>query len=214
MPQTLVLILLFILTGCGKKSAQQDYVLMDQMPDAAESEINGEHLKIFSSLSKVDGSAGQDLLWLDSICTEDAKGLGLSGLYKAMVTTSKRRACQSADCTKQGLGESMDWVLAAKTEYRLPDGKTILGETNELALMDFPLRNPLSSSSEKLWTGFSDYWTSPYYSFESCAGLTNNLDTGFVGDASSLNADLLKKSSLSSCKKKYSIICVEQKSSP
>jgi hypothetical protein len=210
MSQLLILTLILIFAACGNKSAKQNAPFMDQMPETGEIEIQGKYLHIFPSFSKVDGSSGKDLSSLDGVCTSDALSLGLHGKYKAMVNTSNRRACQSADCFKKGAAENRDWVLIPEMEYRLPDGKTLIGETNESGIFTFPLKNPLSSSSLKLWTGFADYWTTPYYSFESCAQMTNQRETGFVGDASSVSADLLKESKLKSCKAKLSVICVEQ----
>jgi len=210
MPQLFFILSLVLFQACGKAGSKSPSYVIDQLPGTTEPEVQETYLKIFSSLSKMNGSLGKDLAQVDGLCQSDATALGLSGTYKAMVTTDKRRACQSADCLKGGLAENLDWVFSPETEYRLPDGRTIVGKTNESALLQFPLKYPLSSSSVLLWTGFSDYWTRPYYNFESCAGLTNVLETGFVGDASAVNADLLKKTSLSGCKKEFSVICVEQ----
>jgi hypothetical protein len=207
-----ILSLALILAACGNKSFKSNAPLIDQMPGTGEAEIQDKYLRIFSSLTKVDGSSGKDLLSLDEVCSSDALSLGLIGEYKALVSTPKRRACQSADCLKKGSAENKDWVLVPEMEYRLMDEKTILGRTNEAGIFIFPLNNPLSLFSLKVWTGFSDYWTSPYYPFESCAQMTNQKETGFFGEASSTSANLLKQNNILSCKEKLSVMCVEQAS--
>lgn len=210
MSKILLLSLLLIASACGKEGKVKFNSSIDPMPGTGESLPVGQHLKIFTSLTLLDGSLGKELSYLDAVCMSDAMKLGLSGEFKAMVSTKERHACTSADCIKSGPAENTNWVLSPETEYRLPDEETLVGVTNEAGLFVFPLQNALSSTPKKIWTGFAEFWTSPYYSFESCGGLSNPLETGFVGEASALSADFLKRSTLSSCKEKHAFICVEQ----
>lgn len=210
MHRLLSLFLISFLIACGGKEKKNVDFQVDQLPNTGDSENTTPFLRLFPSLTKWDGASGKELPFLDTGCTADAQRLGLKGIYKAMVSTEKRIACKSADCSKLGLAEALDWVLLPKTEYRREDGKTIIGETNERGIFDFPLENSISVNAQKIWTGLADYWTSPYYSFESCAGLANCRETGFIGEASAVSAELLKKTSILSCKEKLSVICVEQ----
>lgn len=213
MPQ-IYLLLILLLIACGRARNSAPLPVVDQMPGTTMPEIESNYLKIFPSLTLWDGSSGKETMVLDAGCTLDAQRMGLKGSYKALVSSKERRACTSADCQTKGREEHLDWVLEPNMEYRLSDGKTVFGYTNELSLFDFPLKNSLSSHPKKIWTGFAEYWTSPYYSFESCAKLTNKRETGFVGEASSLGSNLLKVSNLSSCEEKYSVICVESPTLP
>lgn len=197
-----------LLVGCGRSGSTKLAPLTEETPGPIQAPGISSRV-IFVSQTHFTGAAGKDLSSLDALCQTDAQSLGVSGAFKALVSTPQRRACQSADCIKAGAREGQDWVLSPDTDYSRIDG-TLIARTDERGIFTFPLVNPVSVESGTIWTGFSDYWTSAYYSFESCSGLTSESETGFVGEISSDGSQLLKTHRILSCSKKLPVLCVEQ----
>lgn len=157
----------------------------------------------------IDGIAGAD-----DFCESDANYPG-TGTYKALIVDPEgdRVACTTANCDG-GLGEHVNWVLAANTEYRRMDGVTVIGTTNSSGLFPFPLENEIGVGSKFVWTGLKD---SPAWVADgdnSCSGWTEDEDEifGLAGSAKAgvTNAAALLNGKRLNCHTKRHLYCVEQ----
>lgn len=157
---------------------------------------------------------------LDGHCQTEAnsKGIGHSGktIYKAFFVANsdsytKRLPCLTAYCGS-GAGEANGWILEASRQYRREDGTTVIGTTNANRIFDFPLTNSFSSTSEQIWTGFTESWAMPTNnSLNTCSFFTSQ-DSGistYVGDAGVTNEDAIY-TTMATCNTSQKLLCVEQ----
>lgn len=141
----------------------------------------------------------------------DAKYPG-TGTFKAlMVDGSTRVACTSNNCATGGTAEQIDWVFSPSTIYIRTDG-TLIGSTNSLGLLTFPLTNDFSAATSftDIWTGLGGNWTT---SPNTCAGWSNGTNTvnGSLANASQQTSDLAVTGATAFCINPGGLIaCVEQ----
>ena len=104
---------------------------------------------------------------------------------KAMIVsgTDVRRACSSPNCGTSGAAEHIDWVFKANQTYARLDGTTIIGTTNSLGLLPFPLQNGLGGTGRIYWTGMTSSWETSGLDCNGWSGTT--CGTVYVGHDSS-----------------------------
>jgi hypothetical protein len=147
----------------------------------------------------------------DLNCQTDSNKPGGTATWKAMlVDGGTRRACTSANCSTSGNGEHNDWVLKPNATYVRPDG-TLIGSTNDKALLVFPLSNSIGIGSFLPWTGLNTDWTSD--TSNNCGGWTiDDAGYGSVGEAGAATAAAIRYNltPLGPCASGKPLYCVEQ----
>ena len=138
---------------------------------------------------------------IGSINSADAKcQLEFGSDYKALIGDQGVR-----DNTLPG------WVLTADTEYRKPDGNTIVGSTDSNGCFAFPLNNPVYSDGwAGVWTGLNSSCQAPG---SDCDGWTAEPPVkGISGAASSIDEGLLvaNPGDPTWCYYPFHIYCVSQ----
>lgn len=111
----------------------------------------------------------ETLSGFDSACNSDASRPN-SGTYKAVMASSARTACTTANCSG-GVSENSDWALSASTEYRRVDGTTVIGTTTAAGIFSFALDNSVNGAGNVAWTGLDADWTN---SSDNCTNWTSN----------------------------------------
>lgn len=109
-------------------------------------------------------SLNNGLATLDADCASDAGKPNDGQTYKALVGSS----------TRQALPTNIGWVLSPRQEYVSSVTGLTLGTTNDSAVFNFPLQNPLSSAGGYGYaTGLNADWTVG----ENCSDWTTNAST-------------------------------------
>jgi hypothetical protein len=77
--------------------------------------------------------------------------------WKAFIGTNTRHVCTTPGCSG-GVAENLDWVMEAGTEYRRMDGITVIGTTNEDAILgEDDFINSFDDGPNGLaWSGIAD----------------------------------------------------------
>jgi hypothetical protein len=132
---------------------------------------------------------------------------------KAMLSyESTRRACTSANCQSGGASEHIDWVLAANATYTRTDG-TVIGTTNSIGLLTFPLIHPVSPTTIDAYLGFTDTTSEPWVEASSnfCSGWSSS-SGGAVGNAGAMGASDVTFDFTNdlTCNTAANILCVQQ----
>jgi hypothetical protein len=145
----------------------------------------------------------------DASCNSDSNKPN-SSTYKALIVDGTNRvACTSANCATSGNSEHVDWVLAASTQYKRPNG-TVIGTTNSLKLFTFNLTNAISPmiSNSYAWTGFSSSrdWTT---SASTCSSWSSTSGNGEAGRLASTDAQSMQYFT-PTCSSSRFLYCVEQ----
>jgi len=162
--------------------------------------------RIFVSSSTSQGNFG-NVEAADALCNADSLKPTYSGTFKAMVTSTTRRACSSFNCSTSGSSENLDWVLSPNTYYERIDGAAI-GTTTEAAIFSFSLATSFDLLAKEVWTALSSSWMS---SGSNCLSWTNNTSgsTSVVGLAHQTDSRSISSYS-QFCDRAQSFICVEQ----
>ncbi len=162
--------------------------------------------RIFLTTATTAGNWGS-IAGGDTFCNSDAgKPTGV-GIYKAMVGSSGRKACNNAGGCIGFTAESIDWVLAAGIKYYRPDG-TFIAQANSDRIFTFPLTNSISTISTNVWTGIDAGWNTTTASTAECTGWTN-AGFGNYGTSNGTDSSILYVSN-SACGTVYRLYCVEQ----
>lgn len=187
--------IVFLLAACGQSGGVS--------PNGSTSTTtpSASPKRIFISATTSNGSFGTATA-ADAICAADAnKPTG--GTYKAMVVSSARIACTTANCSG-GISEHTDWVLRPSTVYQRADG-TAIGTTGANGVFTFPLTNSFGGATVA-WVGLSSNWTSS----NTCSDWSSGL-FGVNGNYAITN---MTSSSVfantGGCNSSSSFICVEQ----
>ncbi len=168
--------------------------------------------KMFLTAATYDGNLG-GVTGADAKCMSDANYPGV-GTYHALITDGTTRvACSTPDCTG-GISEHVDWVLLANATYCRTDGTIEIGTTSNIGLINYPLANTISASTNTIWTGLHIGWTDNL----DCSHWSDNATgpsrphNGNMGDATSTTDAFVDSNSDNSatCNNLKSIICVEQ----
>ena len=149
----------------------------------------------------IGGAAGADALCMNSAAKP------ATGVYKALIVDSGRRACQNSNCTSAT--ENINWVLKPNKTYYRTDALTVIGTTNAAGIIIFPLQNTVSATANLAFTGLNSDWISN--SAFTCNNWTSG-DTGdqsAVGDLSSTGGASIFQQKLF-CNLNAQLICVEQ----
>ena len=107
---------------------------------------------------KTIGGGATGALGADAICQTEAAANSIT-TAKAMLVSSTRIACTSANCVTGGASEHTDWVLAANQAYVRADGTTSIGTTTSAGIFSFPLTNSITAGASFNWTGMATDWT-------------------------------------------------------
>jgi hypothetical protein len=109
-----------------------------------------------SGVNSLGGTAAAALAAADAACMSDANKPSGGGIYKALLASSVRRACTSANCGSSGIGENLGWVLKPSADYYRADGTTKIGTTTAAAVFAFPLDESINTNSANVMTGLSN----------------------------------------------------------
>jgi hypothetical protein len=131
----------------------------------------------------------------DSICNSDANKPN-SGTYKALIGVASVRY--------GSVGRQKDWVFAASTTYKRPNG-TVIFTTNVNAVPPSSFSNAISTSSAYVWTGFDSTWGVS----SNCTGWTSITTTGIIGESDRTDYTFAAYSN-ASCEDNLNFYCVEQ----
>lgn len=170
----------------------------------SDSTSNGD----FDSLGNSNGNGIKEA---DALCNADANKPNDS-VYKALLSaTDTRQACTSANCETEGAQENLDWVFQPNTEYRRPDGTTVIGTTTEAALLINPLDNSVDGGSgpARVWTGTTHNYRIDPSNCTNWSNGTSGVD-GLNGDPASDNPTFLSDT-FQNCDTTAAVYCVEQK---
>lgn len=146
----------------------------------------------------------------DTNCNSDINRPS-SGTYKAMLVSSTRRACSNSFCFT-GVGENLNWVFKASTNYVRVDGTTLIGKTNDAGIFwdgnSITLKNGFSTASQPIWSGMNSDFTN---SSNNCTNWTSN-SVGIQGQygISNLTSSGALNISSATCNNIGFLICVEQ----
>jgi hypothetical protein len=196
------LLLLLLLFGCN------NYGLRDQLENpGGTSSAPPPVYRIFVTAGNPDGNLG-GIIGADSQCQNDGANPDTSRTWKAMLVGGVvRRACSTANCSG-GISENIDWVLRPKANYVRPDG-TLIGSTNDRALLTFPLSNSIGISGVQPWTGLNTDWTTD--GTKNCSNWTTDFNEyGRVGQANLTVSEAIDVSNIRACDDSGPLYCVEQ----
>ncbi len=169
---------------------------------------------IFYTATKINGkieslpTAGKTIDKADAVCNADSNKPN-SSTYKALISTSDRIACTSANCTVGGATENKQWILKANTTYKKSDGTT-LGTTNSSGIITGNLGTDLggTNSVDFAWTGLSSDWQGDS---NDCSAWNDdhNSGKGIAGGLWEIGSAWISGYQYG-CDQKMSLICVEQ----
>jgi hypothetical protein len=161
--------------------------------------------RIFVTTNNFNGDIG--ISGADLNCQSEGDGIAAGRTWKAMlVDGTNRRACSFANCPS-GISENHNWVLKPNAAYVRPSG-TLIGNTNDRALLTFPLSNSIGESVVQPWTGLNTDWTTD--GTNNCNGWTNaGSYTGAYGQDINSDAGAIRFDS-SMCASARPLYCVEQ----
>lgn len=154
---------------------------------------------IFVTNSSTQGS------FTDSVCSSDLNKPS-TGTFKAMIVSTTRRACSTANCSG-GVSENLDWVFKANTMYYRTDRSTLVLETNSNGIFT-SMNTAFGLNSESVWTGLNSNFTT---SANTCSNWTNNTG-GFQGTYGIPTPSLPSAYNFGSqiCSIFTNVVCVEQ----
>lgn len=154
---------------------------------------------IFVTNSSTQGS------FTDSVCSSDLNKPS-TGTFKAMIVSTARRACSTANCSG-GVSENLDWVFKANTMYYRTDRSTLVLETNSNGIFT-SMNTAFGLNSESVWTGLNSNFTT---SANTCSNWTNNTG-GFQGTYGIPTPSLPSAYNFGSqiCSIFTNVVCVEQ----
>ncbi len=143
-----------------------------------------------------DGNFPGTIAPADTMCTTEATNRGLTGLFKAVIGNNSLR------------NKTTNWVLKASSEYRRPDGTTVIGTTNADAYFTFPLTNSIDSISATVWSGFTSTYN--VANLSTCSGWMDGTpgSDGMIADIGAVTSDAVSMSS-QSCNQQHSLLCAE-----
>jgi hypothetical protein len=208
-------LLLLLLFGCN------NYGMLDKLENPGRGNNSGESpsgppptYRIFVTSGNFQGNisfAGNTgLAGADSACQSEGNDIATGRTWKAMlVAGTTRRACSTANCSGSGISENHNWVLKPNATYVRPDG-TLIGSTNDKALLQFDLSNSIGESGAQPWTGLKDDWMTDGYNNCNNWGIVAFNVYGRVGQA---NLDVIEAIDLSTwqaCNGGRPLYCVEQ----
>lgn len=168
--------------------------------------VNLPGKRIFLTTNTTSGSWGSPSN-ADNFCNADSNKPTGVGIYKGMVGSTARKACNNAGGCTGFSNEAIDWVLAAGTKYYRPDG-TLISVANADRIFTFPLTNPISTISTNVWTGIDAGWNTTNASTTECTSWTN-AGFGNYGISNSNSSTSLNFSN-ASCGSSNRMYCVEQ----
>ena len=163
------------------------------------------HIFISSNTTKGNlVASGNGIEVADAICT--ASKPPNTGEVKAfLVDDTNRRACTTDRCTTGGVGEHINWVLAADREYRRTGGAVVIGTANVDGILEFNLSSAFYATAGTIYTGMNaDYTTG-----DDCNNWSSTAFTGATGDLVSQNSTAIYDSDRN-CNETHHILCVEQ----
>jgi hypothetical protein len=130
-----------------------------------------------------------------------------AGTYKAMIVSSARTACISANCTTSGAAEHLDWIFTPNTTYYQADGLTVVATTDANALMPATFIN-IATPHAKYWTGLITDWTT---SSMNCANWGNTgMSTCGGSSPNNASANFTDIWGSVTCSAPQQLLCVEQ----
>jgi len=156
------------------------------------------------NLGGITGAGGAD-----DDCTTDANCPDGSTCKALLVDGTNRVACTSANCATDGNDEHVDWVFQKDTTYVKTDGTTVVGTTDSLGLLEFPLSNKVGSLANNYWTGLEQNWTTG----SDCDDWSSNdfIDEGHMGRQNATDATFINVADNQNCRDNgAAVMCVQQ----
>lgn len=209
----ITLLALILMVGCNPSKKKENTIISNDgtttggSTGGSESGTATSYGIIFVSEVSLSGSGsgngGSGFQEFDDACADSAQSKGLTGTFKALITSNTRRACSTANCGG-GASERLDWPLGTRVEYRREDKTTVIGKTNSKGIFNLPLTNAFSSTSTNIWTGLNTDWTTAV----NCLNWTD--DSLEFGRRSNANDTGLAGNGFS-CSNNYKFLCAEVK---
>jgi hypothetical protein len=143
----------------------------------------------------------------DQYCLNSPNHPNDGAVYKALIVDGvSRRACSSPLCSG-GNAEHIDWVLIPNTTYIMAQTSAEIGRTNDFAIFDAMLSQPVLPAFIYTYTGISNDWTTG----NTCSNWSSSsgVQFGVYGVADQTDMNFVADGE-TSCSDYLSIYCVEQ----
>ncbi|MCW7494287.1 DUF1554 domain-containing protein [Leptospira sp. 2 VSF19] len=162
---------------------------------------NDKRLFVNSTLTK--GNLG-GIVGADAMCSMDPK-CPAGSLCKAMLVTDS--GVRIASLTANAGDGQVDWVLKPYASYYQSNNITLIGTTNGVSLLTFPLLAGIDPGSVTTWTGMGTSWDAQP---DHCSNWGNSVSgNGVVGNSSSTSGALLNNLNVA-CTSDLKFYCAEQ----
>lgn len=162
--------------------------------------FNGAHISLLPG-------APNGIVAADSECTNNAPPSIFGSSFKAMISDGANRIASINPNAGDG---QVDWPLSPNTRYYRPDRITLIGQTDDKGLMQFPLQNPVGDTSMTYSTGLKVDWTT--LATGHCTGWTTTTGNGNVGRGNQLDAGFVAVGAHScGVTGSHRLLCVQQR---
>lgn len=177
---------------------------LDLNPREIEMQILDNEKRMFLSTNPYQGGGFGAVSGADAICSLDTH-CPPGAICKAMILNGSTRIAS----TTANLGDGqVDWVLKPNAHYYLTDGSTLVSNTDNTSLLQFPFTNAIDSVNFGTWFGGTTGWV--YDTNTSCFTWTAlvNTESGFI--LRTQQATNLFLGANYGCANPLKLLCVEQ----
>ncbi|MBM9590383.1 DUF1554 domain-containing protein [Leptospira sp. 201903075] len=176
---------------------------LDLNPREIEMQILDNEKRMFLSTNPYQGGGFGAVSGADAICSLDTH-CPSGAICKAMILNGTTRIAS----TTANLGDAqVDWVLKPNAHYYLTDGSTLVANTDNTSLLQFPFTNAIDSVNYGTWFGGSTGWV---YGANHCftwVAVTNTESAYILRTQQTTNLFL---SATYACNNSLKLLCVEQ----
>ncbi|EKJ87606.1 uncharacterized protein DUF1554 [Leptospira meyeri] len=185
----------FVPTSADSNLRLQERLILMQIQD------NDKRLFVNSTLTK--GNLG-GIVGADAMCSMDPK-CPVGSQCKAMLVTDT--GVRIASVTANAGDGQVDWVLKPYASYYQSNNITLIGTTNGVSLLTFPVLAGIDPGSVTTWTGMGTSWDAQP---DHCSNWGNSVSgNGVVGSSSSTSGALLNNLNVA-CTSDLKFYCAEQ----
>lgn len=176
---------------------------LDLNPAEIQMQILDNEKRMFLSTNPYQGGGFGAVSGADAICSLDTH-CPPGAICKAMILNGSTRIAS----TTANLGDGqVDWVLKPNAHYYLTDGSTLVANTDNTSLLQFPFTNAIDSVNYGTWFGGSTGWV---YGASHCftwVAVTNTESAYILRTQQTTNLFL---SATYACNNSLKLLCVEQ----